>query len=191
MPRSPSIEEILSSDKLTLDVARKIILAQQSQITELKALVEKFAGKNPTRRVEESYSLSAEAKRKTRQHGDADKKKKKAKRKNKNARMKTADKVKLAAHTESAYPQDRSPADCQFSHDRVAWRIKDGRAVLVAYKIYRFRNEFGRPSGLVGRGEFGIEIMVSLAYQVYVVGISIDKACLLLHFFEQLKLRKS
>jgi len=33
--------------------------------------------------------------------------------------------------------------------------------------------------------------MIALAYQVYVVGLSIDKACQLLNFFEQLRLRKS
>ena len=33
--------------------------------------------------------------------------------------------------------------------------------------------------------------MIALAYQVYIVGLSIDKACQLLNFFEQLKIRKS
>ena len=207
MPDEPTIDEILSSDKLTVGVARKIIRtqqvqidsqqvqidsqqvqidsqqvqidSQQVQIEELKSLIEKTAGKHPTSRLDESYSLSAEAKRKARQQRNAEKKKKKAKRKNKkNARMTTADKVKLAVRSETIYPADRSPSDCKFSHDRVAWRLENGRAVLVAYNIYRFGNEFGKPSGLVGRGEFGIEIMVSLAYQVYVVGVSIDKACL-------------
>jgi hypothetical protein len=108
--------------------------------------------------------------------------------------MTTAAKVKLAVRTETVYPAVRSPEDCKLSHDRVAWRLENGRAVLVAYTIYRYRNEFGKPAGLVGlvgRGEFGIEVMVSLSYQVYIVGVSIDKACQLLNFFEQLKLRKS
>ncbi len=192
MSEEPTIDEILSSDKLALGVARKIIRTQQKQIEELKTLIEKNAGKNPAPRLDESYSLSAEAKRKERQKRNAEKKKKKAKRKgNKNARMTTAEKVKLAVRTETAFPADRSPADCKLSHHRVAWRLENGRAVLVAYNIYRHRNEFGKPPGLVGRSEFGIEIMVSLAYQVYVVGVSIDKVCLLLNFFEQLKLRKS
>ncbi|MEZ6130208.1 MAG: hypothetical protein R3C59_16100 [Planctomycetaceae bacterium] len=62
---------------------------------------------------------------------------------------------------------------------------------MPTYEIYRCGNEYGKPAGLPGRGEFGIEIMVALAYQVDVVGVSIDKACRLLNFFEQLKLRKS
>lgn len=189
------IGEILSGEKLTVDVARTIILAQHKQIVELRETIEKLVkanDKNPTERLDESYSLSAEAKRKQRQKEKAAKKKKTAKRKNKrNVRMTTAEKVKLAVRTEVVYPTGCSRADCRRSHDRVAWRLENGRAVLVAYKIYRYRNEFGKPVGLVGRSEFGIEIMVSLAYQVYIVGLSIDKACQLLNFFEQLKLRKS
>ena len=44
---------------------------------------------------------------------------------------------------------------------------------------------------VVGRGEFGIEILVAIAYQVYIVGLSFDKVCLLLNFFQNLRLRKS
>ena len=33
--------------------------------------------------------------------------------------------------------------------------------------------------------------MLAIAYQVYVVGLSFDKVCLLMHFFQNLKLRKS
>lgn len=185
-------DSFLDSENLTLDVARKLIQSQQQQIQELKDLVEKLQGKNPTSRLNESYSLSAEAKRKQRQQRDADKKRKKKKRKaKKNARMKTADKVKLAERTETVYPAARQPEDCHFSHDRAAWRIENGKATLVHYRIFRYQNEYGKPEGLIGRGEFGVEIMIALAYQVYIVGLSIDKACQLLNFFEQLRLRKS
>ena len=203
----PTIDEIFSSDKLTLNVARKIITTQQSQISaqqalitgqqkeidELRRLIERLQGKHPTSRLEESYSLSAEAKRQARQQENAAKRKKKAKRKNKNkrVRMTTADKIALASRTETVFPADRSLNQCQFSHTRVAWRLENGKAVLIAYEIYRYGNEFGKPAGLVGRSEYGIEIMLALAYQVYVIGLSIDKACQLLNFFEQLKLRKS
>jgi hypothetical protein len=44
---------------------------------------------------------------------------------------------------------------------------------------------------VLGRGEFGIEIIVAIAYQVYIVGLSFDKVCLLLNFFQNLRLRKS
>lgn len=42
--------------------------------------------------------------------------------------------------------------------------------------------------GGLGRGEFGIEVIVALAYQAYCWGLSIDKACAVLSFFQPLKL---
>jgi hypothetical protein len=82
-------------------------------------------------------------------------------------------------------------SDCKLSHTRVMWRFENGRSVLVAYEVFRHGNQFGKPRGALGRGEFGIEVIVALAYQVYCLGLSIDKACSVMAFFQQLKLRKS
>jgi hypothetical protein len=63
---------------------------------------------------------------------------------------------------------------------------------LVAYRVYRGpNNHYGKIPGVLGRSEFGLEIVVAIAYQVYVVGLSFDKVCLLLNFFQNLKLSKS
>ena len=57
---------------------------------------------------------------------------------------------------------------------------------------------FGRPGGpeppipgVTPRCEYGIEILVVLAFLVYVIGLSLDKACAVLAFFYQLPLAKS
>jgi hypothetical protein len=72
------------------------------------------------------------------------------------------------------------------------WRVENGQAVLVAYEIYRGpKNQYGKIVGVFGRSEFGVEIVLAIAYQVYVVGLSFDKACLLTNFFQNLNLRKS
>ena len=64
--------------------------------------------------------------------------------------------------------------------------------MLVAYRVYRGpNNQYGKIPGVLGRSEFGLEIVVAIAFQVYVVGLSFDKVCLLLHFFQNLKLSKS
>jgi transposase len=64
--------------------------------------------------------------------------------------------------------------------------------VLIAYHIYRGpNNRYGKIPGVLGRSEFGMEIVVSMAYLVYVIGLSFDKACLMLNFFQHLKLAKS
>jgi hypothetical protein len=72
------------------------------------------------------------------------------------------------------------------------WRLEQGRAVLIAYQIYRGPNsQYGKIPGVLGRSEFGLEIVVEIAYLVYVIGLSFDKVCLLLNFFQHLRLHKS
>jgi transposase len=176
----------LSTEKLLA-----VIVAQQKRIAELEAIVN---GRNPTPRVDEAYSTKAEELRKRREEL---KNKRKAEQKGRGnppkqrSRVKTEDKVGMAKRTEHVYPTGVKQCDCQWSHTRVAWRLEDGQAVLIAYEIYRHGKLYGKPPGVLGRSEFGIEIVIALAYQVYCLGLSIDKACKLLAFFEQLKLRKS
>jgi transposase len=63
--------------------------------------------------------------------------------------------------------------------------------VRVAYRVYRGPgNRYGQIPGVLGRSEFALEIVVAIAFQVYVVGLSFDKVCLLLHFFQDLPLSK-
>jgi transposase len=82
--------------------------------------------------------------------------------------------------------------DCELARERAVWRLEEGRAVLVGYRIYRGPGS-DEPSipGVTRRCEYGIEILVVLAYLVYVIGISLDKACAVLGFFCQLPLRRS
>lgn len=174
--------------KLSIDKLIDVIVAQHAQIAtqqkridELEAIIK---SKNPTERLEQSYSEKSETKR----HPRSGKRKRKPLRR---GRISTADKIKLAQRTETVFPDAVRPEDCRFSHTRVAWRLEDGRAVLVAYEIYRQGNRYGKPVGLLGRGEFGIEIILAVAYPVYCLGLSIDKACKVLSFFQQLKLKKS
>ncbi len=170
-----------TSGKLSVEKLLNVIAAQQERIAELEAILK---SPKPTDRLDQAYSEKAEQRRK----GKAKKGKRKPLRR---GRVSTADKIKLAQRIEPICPQDVAPERCRFSHTRVVWRLENGRAVLVAYEIYRSGNRFGRPPGVLGRGEFGIEILVALAYQVYCLGLSIDKACQVLSFFQQLKLRKS
>ena len=72
------------------------------------------------------------------------------------------------------------------------WRLEDGRAVLVGYRIFAGPGgKEPRIPGVTPRCEYGIEILVVLAFLVYIIGISLDKACAVLGFFCQLPLAKS
>ncbi len=171
-----------TAGKLSLNKLIDVIAAQQKRIAELETIIK---SKNPTERLQEPYSEKAEEKRKSKQ---GRKKKRKPLRR---GRISTAQKIKQAKRTETVFPDSVPREECKFSHTRVAWRLEEGHAVLVAYDIYRHGRRYGRPAGLMDRGEFGIEILVAIGYQVYCLGLSIDKACAVLSFFQQLRLKKS
>jgi hypothetical protein len=44
---------------------------------------------------------------------------------------------------------------------------------------------------VIGRSEFGLEFVLTIAHLTYVVGLSFDKICMLMSFFQNLNLRKS
>lgn len=106
-------------------------------------------------------------------------------------RISTAEKIARAERAEQVYPDGVDPQRCKLSHTRVVWRFENGRSVLVAYEVYRRGNSFGQIPGVLGRSEYGIEILISLAYQVYCLGLSLDKACKVMCFFQSLQLTKS
>jgi transposase len=166
--------------------------AAQREIAELKqqlADVDKQpTGTSGSAKVDQSFSLREEEKRQEARG----KKKRKRKDKGRRGRVPTADKVAQAERTEDVYPDGVAPHDCWLSHTRPVWRLENGRAVLVAYRVYRGpNNRYGKIPGVLGRSEFGLEIVVAIAFQVYVLGLSFDKVCLLLHFFQNLKLSKA
>ncbi len=175
-----------AAGKISVEGLIDVIVVQQKRIEQLEAQIK---SKNPTDRLDQAFSEKAEEKRSNERKGKA--KNKSRRRPLRRGRITTADKIKLDQRTEQVFPENVSPQDCKLSHTRVAWRLENGKAVLIAYEIYRCGNSYGKPAGLLGRSEFGIEITVALAYQVFCLGLSLDKACAVLSFFEQIKLRKS
>lgn len=168
---------------LILTLQRELQAAKQ-RIAEL----EKQLAGSPTAKVAEPFSLRAEEKRQQARG----KKKQKPERKGRRGRFKTADKIAQAERVEDVIPDGLTKSECQISHVRPVWRLENGRAVLIAYRIYRGpNNRYGKIRGVIGRSEFGQEIVVTIAYLVYVVGLSFDKVCLVLNFFQNLKLGKS
>lgn len=176
-----------------LDVERLIELlirlqreldAAKRRIAELEKKLEGAA----TKKVDEPFSVRAEEQRQEARG----KERRRNKRTMRRGRLTTAMKVRQAVRTEKVFPEGAAKENCQLSHTRPVWRLENGRATLVAYEVYRGPNSrFGRIPGVLGRSEFGIEIVIAIAYQVYVVGLSFDKVCLLLNFFQNLRLRKS
>jgi transposase len=160
----------------------------QAALQRLEEL-EKKAGGSDTAKVAEPYSVRAEEKRQQARHNTH---KSKLSRPSRRGRFTSADKLKLAQRTEKCFPADVPQQDCQLSHTRPVWRLENGRAVLIAYEIYRGpQNQYGKICGVLGRSEFGMEIVVEIAYFVYVIGLSFDKVCLTLQFLQNLQLGKT
>ena len=189
-----------ATEKLNLEVqAGRIDVAQlvdlvvelQRQLQAAKLRIEelqKKANGTPTAKVDEPFSTRAEEKRQEARG----KKHRKAKPKSRRGRLRTADKIAKAERRQKVYPLGVPEGDCHLSHTRPVWRLENGRAVLVAYEIYRGPgNKYGQIPGVLGRSEFGLEIVTEIAHLVHVVGLSFDKVCQLLHFFQNLHLKKS
>jgi transposase len=150
-------------------------------------LEKQLGGSATPAKVDQPFSMRAEEKRQEARG----KKKRKRKDKGRRGRVRTADKIAQAQRFENVYPDGIDPSDCWLSHTGPVWRLEQGQAVLVAYRVFRGpNNRYGQIPGVLGRSEFGLEIVVAIAFQVYVVGLSFDKAVLLLHFFANLKLSK-
>src|SRR3984885_667171 len=101
------------------------------------AVLEKNAGPpaaSGTAKVDQPFSMRAEEKR---QQGRHNKKKLKLSKKGRRGRLSSSDKVKLAEFTAPCYPEGVPEKDCKLSHTRPVWRLKEGRATLFAYQIYR------------------------------------------------------
>jgi len=184
-------KEDVRAGRIDVDRLVDLVVSLERQLQAAKRRIEeleKQLGVRASEKVAEPFSVRAEEQRQ-----QACGKKGRAKKKNRRrGRIMTAEKIARATRTEQVFPAGVAKKDCKLSHTRPVWRLENGRAVLVAYEIYRGPgNQYGQIPGALGRSQFGIEIVVAIAYQVYVIGLSFDQVCLLLNFFQNLELRKS
>jgi hypothetical protein len=185
--RGTGREGELSVDQLVVLVRRleRTIHELRRENERLKQQLKERDGQNPTQRLDEEYSLKAEEQR---SRGKRRKKQKSPRR----GRRSTEQKLAEADRHEDVFPSDAAPEDCTLHRSGVVWRIEHGRAVRVAYHVYRSpRGEIPTIPGTLGRSEYGIEISVSLAFMVFILRLSMDKVCRQLEFFWGLKLSKS
>jgi transposase len=172
---------------------QRLVLTLQQQLEAAKQRIDELEKKKlgdpdatpPTAKLNEPFSMRSEEQRQ-------EARSKKPKRKGRGGRFRTKDKIAQAVRTEAVFPTDSPARECHLSHVRPVWRLENGRAVLIAYQVYRGSNgHYGQIPGVLGRSEFGLEIVTQIAYLVYIVGLSFDKVCAMLQFFQNLKLRKS
>jgi transposase len=185
--------DLLASQHRVLQTTQQQLQTTQQQLQSamdrIELLEKKLGGQSPTTKLAEPFSMRSEEKR---QETRGKKPKHKSERNGRRGRIKTQDKLAQAERTERVFPEGIAPEKCRLSHVRTVWRLENRQAVLIAYEIYRGPNkQYGKIPGVLGRGEFGLEIITEIAFLVYSVGLSFDKVCRLVFFFQNLKLTKS
>jgi transposase len=182
------------SIKQLLDVIDK----QQHNIRRLEAQVERLTARlvqyEPEVRQETPSMASASEKPTLGYSVDAENKRRRHRRRRKKSpgRRPTEGKFADAQRIDDVYPEGVGRCACQVVRERAVWRLENGRAVLVGYRIFAGPGVAEpRIPGVTPRCEYGIEILVVLAFLVYIIGISLDKACAVLGFFCQLPLSRS
>lgn len=180
-----TVVDLLARLQQQFQASQQQLQAAHQRIEELE---KKLGDGTGTPKLDQAFSMKAEEKRQEARGRKKPRKKPKGRR----GRLTTAEKVARAERTEKVYPDGIDPNACQLSHTRAVWRFEKGRSVLVAYEIYRGPgNQYGKIPGVLGRSEFGLEIVVSVAYLVNIVGLSFDKVCLVLEFLQNLPLKKA
>jgi transposase len=100
----------------------------------------------------------------------------------------------LVTDTQDIYPASVCQEACQPYREQYAWRIIGGKAEYICYTIYDRRDSKKWPTvpGLRNsRSEYGLEIILIVAFLHYWIGISLDHVCDVLRFFTGLDLPKS
>lgn len=186
------------SGQLSVEQLLHIIEEQQRTIDRLKRetqrWLERLAHYEPEVRRESNQVSDTAAAPATSYSVDAEEQRRGPRRRRKKSpgRRPTVEKFADAQRTQDIYPPGVRPSACQLVRERAVWRLQDGRAIRIGYRIFAAPGgQEGRIPGVTPRCEYGIEILVVLAFLVYVIGMSLDKACAVLAFFCQLPLPKS
>jgi hypothetical protein len=158
----------------------------ESEIEELKKLLVEKAKSKESKPPKEATNYSVIRHER--------KQRKKGRRKNSTGRKPKDAKRDRAAETIDLYWYGANQKKCVLRREQFVWRLMDGKAKYVHYRIFDDPDSTDLPpvDGVRnGKCEYGIEILITLAYLVYCTGISIDKARGILTFFTGLELSKS
>lgn len=109
-------------------------------------------------------------------------------------RRRQADKLELVAGHENLYEAGVPKAACVERRVQYGWRFIEGQAKYVCYHLYALPQSKQIPEvpGLRNcRSEYGLEIILTVAFLHYWSGLSLDHVCGVVQFFTGLALSKS
>jgi hypothetical protein len=182
----PELEEQLRQRDAQIEEQAARIRELEREIEELKKLLLEKAKSKESKPPKEATNYSvARHERKQRKN---------RRRRNSTGRKPKGVKRDRATQTIDLYWYGADRKKCALRREQFVWRLIDGKAKYVHYRIFDEPNSSDLPpvDGVRnGKCEYGLEILVTLAYLVYWTGMSIDKACGILTFFTGLELSKS
>ena len=189
----------LNSTRNSIPDPRDLKIAEQAeQIKNLKAKLKELEDK--LAKLEALLASAAEVKSSKApvftENYSLDRNKTNEKKPNKKStgRKPAAAKRHLVTDTIKVFADGVDPAECIFHRTQFAWRIVDGKAAYLQYEIYDLPDstDLPLPPGLRNnRSEFGMEIILVLAFLHNWIGMSIDNAMTTMNFFTGLNLAKS
>lgn len=158
----------------------------EKQVEELKKLLGDKAKSKESKPPNEASNYSVD------QH---ERKRQKRRRRKKSTGRKPKDaKRDRATETVDLYWYGADRSKCVLRREQFVWRLFDGKAQYIHYRIFDKSDSTDLPpiDGVRhAKCEYGLEIIVTLAFLVYWTGVSMDKACAILAFFTGLALSKS
>jgi transposase len=178
-PRDVTIRQQAETIRRQANRLKQLELEVKRLLALLQGKTDSKAAKQPV--FKENYSL------------DRNKNKRKKLKRKSTGRKPTRNKRDLATQAIDIYAGGVAREECIRRRSQLAWRIFDGKAVYVCYQIYDLPDSTSLPvpAGLRNsRSEFGIEIVLILAFLHYWIGVSLDNARQIMNFFTGLNLSK-
>jgi hypothetical protein len=146
-----------------------------------KQLNEMAMAKEAKRPKFPDYSLKTQEKKLLKEH------------KKSTGRIPFKEKLQNVEFEKNVYPQGVDPKDCIIVSQRIITHLKDGRKEIWLYNI--FRKKWGLARGqlpeVFGKSEYGVEVVVAIAFLVYGLGIPHTAVCQILRFFCGIEINKS
>jgi hypothetical protein len=182
----PELEEQLRQRDAKIDELERRNKELVRELRELKKLLSERAQSKESKPPQEASNYSVarheqKQRKKRPRHKSSGRKPKEAKR-------------DQAVETYDLYWHGGNRNKCVLRREQFVWRLIDGQAKYLHYRIFDLPDSTELPpvEGVRhAKCEYGLEILITLAYLVYWTGVSIDKAREILRFFTGLELSKS
>lgn len=189
---SDKVTELLMQLGMRLDQQERQIKEQQQRIEaltseneKLKALLKQQGDRKGSKppKFKEDYSVEKHTNQKKSKRGQQS-----------TGRRPQASKLKLVDRFVDVYEEGIAKALCVERRCQYVWRIIDGKARYIGYRLFAPPTSQNLPQIEGVRNswsEYGLEISLIVGYLHYWVGISLDHACGVMQFFTGLALTKS